>query len=407
MMRRRLAEDPESGRRARPPASVGGQVAVEVADRLRRSTGELADLLAELVRIESATDDPEGLARMAARLEELFGEFGPVVRHPIGPGAASHLVITVGAGGSPDVGHVLVLGHYDTVWPRGSIENMPVQITADGRLTGPGSFDMKGGLVVLWYALRELATLGAGPRRPVVVLISCDEEVRSRTSRELIAEHAAGAHAALVFESPLPGGGLKTSRKGTLIYRLEVAGCAAHAGIEADKGASAIEELARQVPVLHALGDRARGITVNVGVIRGGTRPNVVAAHAEAEIDVRVTTPEDAERIDRAVKGLQPTVAGTELRIVTDLPRPPMTPTPESRELFACARSIWAALDVGVLGEGATGGASDANLVAALGVPTLDGFGPDGAGAHAAHEHVLVESLPLRAALVAGLLAAI
>lgn len=387
--------------------ALGGPVAAEVAARLRASTGEMAELLGALVRIESGTDDPDGLDRMAERLQQMFGEFAPVVRYPIGPGGASHLVATVDGVGCRDAGQVLMLGHYDTVWPRGSIEQMPASLTTDGRVTGPGSFDMKGGLVVLYYALRELQKFGAGPRRPVTVLISCDEEVRSRTSRALISEVAVGARAALVFESPLPGGGLKTARKGALIYRLDVTGRAAHAGIEPEKGASAVEELARQVPVIHALSDSTRGTTVNVGVIRGGTRPNVVAAHAEAEIDVRVTTPAEAERIDSALQGLRPMLSGTRLGIVPDLQRPPMTPTPESRALFDRARSIWAALHLGELTAGATGGASDANLVAALGVPTLDGLGPDGAGAHATHEHVLAGSMPSRAALVAGLLAEI
>lgn len=393
--------------RADSPKSFGSAVAAEVLPHLVLRADEMAELLGELVRIESGTDDPAGLDAMAARLEGLFGEFGPVVRHPIGPGGASHLVVRVN-GYVDEPGHVLVLGHYDTVWSRGTLDTMPMTVnTADGTLAGPGSFDMKGGLVLVYYALRELTRLGLGPRRPTTLLLNCDEEVRSRTSRELITQLADGAAAALVFESPLPGGGLKTSRKGTMTYRLEIDGRAAHAGIEPEKGASAIEELARQVPVLHALNDPANGTSVNVGVVRGGTRPNVVAAHAEADIDVRVLTAAEAERVDTSIRGLQPTVPGARLSVTADLSRPPMTPTDASRALFDRARAAWAGVSTSPLAEGSTGGASDANLVAALGVPTLDGLGPEGGGAHAADEHVLIATMPTRAALVAGLLAEI
>src|SRR5207244_8514773 len=202
-------------------------------------------------------------------------------------------------------------------------DRMPTGVGADAVLRGPGCFDMKGGLTVLYFALRELRALGRGPRRPSRILLSSDEELRSRTSRDLIAEIAEGAVAALVFEAPLPGGGLKTSRKGTRTYRLEVAGRAAHAGIEPDAGASAIVELAHQVQVLHALHDPAAGTSVNVGVVHGGTRPNVVAAHASAEIDVRVVTAAEADRVDRAITGLQPLTLGVRLTIVPDLSRPP------------------------------------------------------------------------------------
>jgi glutamate carboxypeptidase len=388
----------------RAPGTRRRSVAAEVQRRLEPRSAEMADLLATLVRMESGTDDPDGLHQVADYLEQLFGRFGTVTRHPIGPGSASHLVVEVAGQQPAGFGHLAVLGHYDTVWPRGTLETMPVAIRDDGVLTGPGSFDMKGGIVLLYHALRELASLGIAPRRTLRLLLSCDEEVRSRTSRGLINDLAEGAAAALVFESPLPGGALKTSRKGTLIYRLNVEGRAAHAGIEPDNGVSAVEELARQVQVLHALSDHATGTTVNVGVARGGTRPNVVAARAEAEIDVRVMTPTEAERVHAAITGLQPSVPGAKLVVTADLPRPPMTATAATWELFARASAIWAELDESELGEGATGGASDANLVAALGVPTLDGLGPEGAGAHAAHEHVLTHTMPARAALAAGLM---
>lgn len=375
----------------------------EIRARLEPRTGEMADLLGELVGIESASDDPDGLDRMADRLEELFGRFGTIASHPIGPGGARHLVLSV-AGRADGLPHAAVLGHYDTVWPRGTIERLPVRMT-DGVLTGPGCFDMKGGLVLLWYALHELDRMGRAPRRTTRILFNCDEEVRSRTSRGLIAQLAENAAVALVLESPLPGGGLKSGRKGTGIYRLEVEGRAAHAGIEPHRGASAIVELAHQVRALHALNDPARGTTVNVGVVNGGTRVNVVPARAHAEVDVRVATVAGAERIERSLRGLQPVLPGTRVSVVADLSRPPMEPTESSGRLFARAQAI--ARDMGItdLFEGSTGGASDANLIAAAGVPTLDGFGPEGGGAHADDEHVLIASMPRRAALIAGLLA--
>jgi glutamate carboxypeptidase len=364
----------------------------------------MAALLTELVDIESPSDDPAALAAMGERLAALFAPFGPIVRHPTGPGGASHFALSV-AGSAPDLAHLCVLGHYDTVWPMGSRQRMPSGIDADSRLRGPGCFDMKGGLVLLYHALSELKALGLAPRRPVRALFTCDEEIRSPTSRPLIAELAEGAAAALVLESPLPGGGLKTARKGTATYRLDIAGRAAHAGIEPGAGASAIVELAHQVHALHALNDPELGTTVNVGVVHGGTRSNVVPAHAEAHIDVRVTTSAEAGRISAAIHGLSPVLAGTRLTVVAELSRPPMEPTEASGRLFERARALAVAIGMADLGQGATGGASDANLVAAMGIPTLDGLGPEGGGAHADHEHVLTASMPQRCALLAGLLA--
>jgi glutamate carboxypeptidase len=393
---------------ASPGEPIGARVAAEILTRLEPRRAEMADLLVELAGIESATDDPAGLDRMADRLAELFSPFGPIARHPIGPGGASHLVLSVDGAAPPAAGqlpYAAVLGHYDTVWPKGSIERLPARVDSAGTVTGPGCFDMKGGLVQLYYALAELRRLGRPPRRPVRILFNCDEEVRSRTSRGLIEELAAAAGVAYVLESPLPGGGLKIARKGAAIYRLEIEGRAAHAGIEPEKGANAVVELAYQIQAVHALSDPARGTTVNLGVVAGGTRPNVVAARAHAEIDVRTATMAEAERVDRSIKTLRPVVPGTRLTAVPDLSRPPMEPTAAGRRLFERARAIAAGMGMTELAGGSTGGASDANLIAAAGVPTLDGLGPEGGGAHADDEHVLTESMPRRAALIAGLLA--
>lgn len=385
---------------------LGGPVAAQVRDRLEPRRAEMVELLSDLVAIESPSDDPACLSEMADRLEKLFGGLGTVVPHPSGHEGARHLVVTV-EGGEADLAHSVVLCHYDTVWPRGTVARLPFAVSEDGVASGPGCFDMKGGIVLLRYALTELRALGRPPRRPLRVLLSCDEEARSRTSRGLIAELSTGAAAALVLEAPLPGGVLKTARKGTAGYRLTIEGRAAHAGIEPGKGASAILELAHQVITLHALGDLERGTSVNVGVARGGTRPNVVAARAEADIDVRAVTVAGADRVDRAIKSLVPAIPGTHLTVTADLSRPPMERTEASGRLFGRARAIAAATGVTDLGEGATGGGSDGNLAAAMGVPTLDGLGPEGGGAHADDEHVLIESMPRRAALLAGLLAEI
>lgn len=376
-------------------------MAVSVAATVRAQLAEQLDAmvatLGELVAIESPTDSPEGLRRMADRLVELFAPFGPVERFRQET-AGDHLLLRVP--GQVEDAPVLALCHYDTVWPLGSLAENPFRVE-DGLARGPGVFDMKGGIVCLLYALRALA---GRPRRPLWALFTSDEETGSRTSRPLIEELARQSACVLVFESPLPGGTLKTARKGVGRYTVTIEGRAAHAGVEPEKGISAAQEAAHQVLAIHALNAPERGTTVNVGVVRAGTRANVVAARAELEVDVRVARADEAERVDRALRGLTPVLAGARIRVEGGLNRPPMERIPATAALFERARAIAATMGVD-LREGATGGASDGNFTAALGIGTLDGLGPEGEGAHAAHEHVIVESLPRRAALAAGLLA--
>jgi glutamate carboxypeptidase len=392
------------GTRTSPNADhAASPLAAAVQTRLEPQRAAMTELLGELVRLESPSDDAECLNRMADRLEQLFDPLGTVTRHRIGRNGASHLVVEVD-GDDPALPYALVVGHLDTVWPKGTIERMPFDVV-DGVARGPGCFDMKGGLVLLLMALREIQALGRGPRRSVRVLVNCDEELGSPTARDLIDTLSSGAGIGLVLEPPLPGGGLKTARKGSMIFRLEITGRAAHAGIEPEKGASAILELARQVEAVNALHDPERGTLVNIGVVRGGSRLNVVPAEAEADIAVRVTTAADVARVDDAMASLRPTVPGTEVRVIPGRRRPPMEPTPASKQLLAHARAIAASAGIEELADGATGGGSDANLLAAHGIPTLDGLGPDGGGAHADDEHVLLASMPARAALIAGLLA--
>jgi glutamate carboxypeptidase len=377
----------------------GADLAPPVRAELEPRRQEMVDLLGRLVAIESPSDDPAGLDRFADALVELFGQFGAIEQ--IGPSSSRHLRLTIpGASAGP---HAVALCHYDTVWATGTLARIPFTVDADGVARGPGCFDMKGGIVVLYFALQSLAARGLRPAQQLQVLFTCDEEIGSPTSRPLIEQTAHGAAVAYVLESPLPGGTLKTARKGTGDYLVRITGRAAHAGVEPHKGISATHELAQQILALHALNDYAVGTTINVGVVHAGTRPNVVAAEAEAHVDVRVQTLAEADRIDSAIRGLAAHLPGAVLDIDGGLNRPPMERSPAMGALFARARAIAAAMGVD-LHEGSTGGGSDGNFTAALGVPTLDGLGPEGEGAHAAHEHVLTESFPRRAALVAGLL---
>jgi glutamate carboxypeptidase len=264
---------------------------------------------------------------------------------------------------------------------------------------GPGVFDMKAGIVLMWAALRALGTLP----RPITILLTSDEEVGSPSSREWIEKEASLAAAVLVFEPSLPGGALKTARKGVGRFTIKAAGRAAHAGIDPTRGINAIEEIAHQVLRLQRLSDPSKGTTVTVGIVQGGTRVNVVPAEAAVEIDVRITNNEEAARITEAIRGLRSQLPGAALQIRGGINRPPMDRTTDTIRLFEVARGVGKELGI-TLDEGSTGGASDGNFTSALGIPTLDGLGPIGDGAHSLDEFVDVASLPERAALVAGLI---
>ncbi|MBI4492171.1 MAG: M20 family metallopeptidase [Chloroflexi bacterium] len=373
-------------------------------DYLSPRQAEMVRALGELVEHESPSLDKGLLDALAAALCARLEAVGAEAHRLANPGGGDHVQAVVrpadpAAAATPPA---LVLCHFDTVWPAGTLREKPFQVE-DGRARGPGVFDMKAGLVLLLFALAAIRDLRLALPRPVVALCTSDEEIGSPTSRALI-EAAAGAAAyALVLESPLAGGVLKTARKGVGHFVLEVHGRAAHAGLEPEKGISAVTELAHQVLRLQELSDPSRGTTVNVGVVRGGSRANVVAARAEAEIDVRVTTLAEAEWVARIIRGLEPRLSGARLEVRGGLNRPPMERTEAVAALFQRAQSIGRSLGL-ELAEGSAGGASDGNFTAALGLPTLDGLGALGDGAHADHEHVLVDSLPSRAALLAALL---
>ena len=356
----------------------------------------LMDTIAALVRHESPSDDKAAVDRcgddLAGRLAEIGGRVTRLPRSSRG----DHLRAEFGTGQR----QVLVLGHIDTVWKVGQLRPMPL-VEQNGRLHGPGVFDMKSGIAVAMLAMRALAGKAA-PK--VVMLWTTDEEVGSGTSRQAIEDEARRSAAVLVLEPSLPGGAVKTSRKGCGEFELTVHGVAAHAGLDPGKGASAILELAHQIIAIHGIQDPSGGISTNVGVVAGGTRANVVAAEARATIDVRVPAMADVTRVEQALRGLTPRLDGTRLELSGGVDRPPLERSAGVIRLYEAARAV--AADLGrELGEGSTGGGSDGNFTAALGVPTLDGLGPSGDGAHALHEHVIVADLTWRAALVAGLIA--
>ena len=354
------------------------------------SPEELVGLLRELVELESPTEDSEGIRTLGARVSTELEALGGDVRS-----VGDHLRADFEGEGQP----LLVLGHLDTVWPRGTLARLPFRIEGD-RAYGPGVYDMKAGIVILLAALSE-----TGPRRRALrIFLTADEEAGSPTGKPLIEEAAAGVSAALVVEPALPDGGLKTARKGLGRFRLEISGVAAHSGTNAGQGASAIVELARQVLRLEALNDESRGISVNVGVVAGGTRDNVVAAEASAQIDVRIASAADVAPLELALRTLEPALEETSLSLSGGWTRPPLERSDSSAALFARAREHGQALSLD-LREGSSGGGSDGNLVGALGIPVLDGLGPLGGGAHGDDEHVLLDSLPSRVALLARLLA--
>jgi glutamate carboxypeptidase len=366
------------------------------AEQITRRT---LDRLRVLVEAESPSGDPAAIARVAGVLAAAFREAGGEVAERPVAGVGVHLV-TRFAGRAPAERPVLILGHMDTVHPLGTVAERPFRVEA-GRAWGPGSYDMKAGLAVAVEALLRLRDAG-GPRRPVTVLVTCDEEIGSGTSRALIEELALESSHVLVPEPPLAGGGAKTSRKGVGVYELNIRGVAAHAGIEPEKGVSAIAELAHQALRLLALARPEVGSTVNIGRISGGSAGNVVAEHAWAEIDVRFATLTEAERLDAALRALAPVLA-CRIDVTGGVNRPPLERSEGVVGLFQLAARLAAQLGF-ELTEGGTGGGSDGSFTAAVGVPTLDGLGVDGAGAHAENEHVLIEDVPRRVALMQALL---
>lgn len=362
-------------------------------------------LLGKLVRMESSSYDQEGVNRLVSVLAREWGRRGARVSRIKPPRTAGRgdVLRCELPGGKKSGKQILVLGHTDTVYERGTLARMPFR-TSGGRAYGPGALDMKAGLVIALAAVDALRAAGLVPRRGLVFLWTPDEEIGSGGSRGMIEREARRSAVALVLE---PGTGvkgrLKTARKGTGEFRLEVTGRAAHAGVNPQDGINAIHELALQVARVARFADARRGITVNADVIEGGTRTNVIAEHARARVDIRCGRARDIVGLEARFRSLRPILPGARLRVAGGFDRPPMERRRAAR-LFGVARSLGDVMGLRIE-ESSTGGGSDGNLTAALGVPTLDGLGAAGAGAHTPGEFIRTRSLTERAALLAALLA--
>jgi glutamate carboxypeptidase len=360
---------------------------------------EMLEMIAQLVQVESPTEDRAAVNRCVSLLETWIRAAGGQGKRNRQSNAGDLLVGRFGpARGTP----LMVLGHLDTVWPLGTLKKMPFRLRG-GRAWGPGILDMKAGVVMALTALRLLVE-GNQLSQPVILLLNSDEETGSEHSRALIESLARKCAAVFVLE-PAQGlaGAYKTARKGVANYRLQVHGIAAHSGVDFSQGHSAVLELGRQIERASAFTDLARGITVNAGVIGGGTRSNVVAAEAWAEFDVRIAKAADGSRVDRRFRSLRAMDRRCTLEVTGGLNRPPMERTPGTVTLFRRAATMAAGLGF-QLQEAATGGGSDGNFTSALGIPTLDGMGAVGEGAHADRESILLDALAPRTALLAAMI---
>lgn len=375
-------------------------LAQTLLDHLRGQQDNMLTLLAALVTAESPSAVAEAQAAPQALLTEQFDRLGYQVRHVPGNQTGGYLLAE--APGAGDRSRQLLLGHCDTVWPIGTLATMPL-VVENGIMRGPGVFDMKAGLVQGIFALRALRDLGLEPSLAPVFLVNSDEEIGSFESREAIEAEAQRAARALILEPAAgPSGKLKTARKGVGGFEVVVSGKAAHAGLEPEKGVSAILGMAQIIPELFALSDLSRGLTVNVGVIQGGLQSNVIAPECRAEVDVRITTMADATEVETKIRALAPSLPGTAVTFTGGFDRPPLERTPANQALWQTAQRLGAEFGW-ELEECAVGGGSDGNYTS-IHTATLDGLGPVGDGAHAIHEHVVVAELANRSALLARLL---
>jgi glutamate carboxypeptidase len=361
---------------------------------------EIVQTIREFVQVESPSDHKLSTDRMGALLAAHFEAVNGRARvHRAEEFGDS---VQIDFPGREKIKPVLLLGHFDTVYPLGTLAQMPCHV-ADGRLYGPGVLDMKSGIALMLYAIQALQAWHAALPRPVKVLLVSDEEVGSYSSRKITEGLALESAAVLVLEPAAAGGAVKTARKGVGEYKLNVKGVAAHAGLDPGKGHSAILELARQITAISKLNNLRNGLSVNPGVIRGGTRTNVIASEATAEIDVRITHAKQAAGLDRKLRALKPFDKHCKLSIEGGVNRLPMERNAGVVALYKKAQAIANEIDW-KLEEAAVGGGSDGNFTAGLGIPTLDGMGGSGAGAHAIHEHIVISELPRRALLLAGMI---
>jgi len=392
-------------KKALQPSSIAPSATSEPPARLRyfeERREPIIQTIRQLVEIESPTDSKEAVDRLGSLLAGRFEGLGGHAKFHRTQGFGDHLQVDFP--GKKNAKPVMLLGHLDTVYPLGTLSTMPFR-QADGRLWGPGCFDMKAGIAFMLHAIEALRSWHEDQMpRAVTVLLVSDEEVSSDTSRRITESLAQKSAAVLVLEpSHGPKGAVKTARKGVGEYVLKVTGKAAHSGLDFEKGQSAIVELSRQILEISKLVDLKKGITLNVGTVQGGTRSNVIPAEASAVLDVRVPRAKDVAGIDRKLRSLKPFNRQCKLDIKGGVNRPPMERTPGVASLYEKAFAI--AKQLGwKLEEAAVGGGSDGNFTAGLGIPTLDGLGAVGEGAHATHESILISELPRRAALIAELI---
>lgn len=360
----------------------------------------LVEVIRQCAEIESPSDDKVACDRMSEFLALKFRPLGGKARFHPAEKYGNNLQIDFP--GRNEAKPVLLLGHFDTVYPIGTLAKMPCRV-ADGRLYGPGVLDMKSGIAMMLFAIDALKTWDGELPRPVTIFLVSDEEVGSYSSRAITMELAKQSAGVLVLEPAGGRGAVKTARKGVGEYTLRVKGIASHAGLDPGKGHSAIVELARQITAIWKMNDLKHGVSANPGVIRGGTRTNVVAAEATVEIDVRIRKATQAKSLDRKLRSLKPVDKHCKLTLEGGINRMPMERTAGVAALYKKAQSV--AGQIGwKLEEAAVGGGSDGNFTAGIGIPTLDGMGGDGEGAHAVHEHIVISELPKRTLLLAGMI---
>lgn len=365
-------------------------------------TEKIIASIRDLVEIESPSYDIAGNRFVVDWLEKEARNISPdlKIEKTFSQEYGEHFILRAFPSGEKPV---LLLGHIDTVHPRGAKRKNPTRIE-DGKFYGCGIFDMKSGCVLMLEVLRAFCELNLKPARPVTLLLSCDEEVGSFSGRALVEREAKNAEFCLVLE-PSANGRVKTGRKGTGMFELKAQGIPAHAGLEPERGASAILEISKQIEKIHALGNSTEGTTVNVCTIKGGTTTNVIPEHASCTIDVRFTKTSEATRIEHGLRNLKPFDERVSLELSGAVNRPPLERSAAVVKLYEKARELAASFDY-ELGETEVGGASDGNFVAALGVPVLDGLGARGDGAHTLEEYILVNDIPKRATLLALILLA-
>ena len=362
---------------------------------------EILDFIGWLVGQESMSREAEATSRIAENYGERLARIGATVDryHDLKHGTT--IRARFASSDNREAKQLLVVGHLDTVWPLGTLARRPFHIEGDTAY-GPGIFDMKAGITIATYAMLALEQFGRKTHRPVTFLMTCDEETGSHFSRPIIEDEARHTHTALVLEPPIPGGIVKTGRKGVGEFQLTIRGRSAHAGNDIRKGINAINEMAHQILAINQFANYERGTTLNVGTVHGGVLSNVVAAEASASIDMRFKVMEEGERVEAAMQQLKPVLEGAQIEIQGGINRPPLARTEQIEELFQQARTL--AAETGYeLKEGQVGGGSDGNFIAAMNVPVLDGLGVDGIGAHAENEQIHISDIPRRATLLARL----